>query len=67
MKANLLRAELVARDMQITSLAETMGVNPQTLYNKISGRTQFTVDEAVQICDILGIVDNEKKASIFLT
>lgn len=67
MKANLLRAEIVARDMTIASLAEAIGMKLKTMYNKMNGGSQFTVDEAVRICDVLNISDDEKKVHIFLT
>lgn len=67
MKANLLRAEIVARDMTIASLAEAIGMKLKTMYNKMNGGSQFTVDEAVRICDVLKISDDEKKVHIFLT
>lgn len=67
MKANLLRAEIVARNMTVASLSEAIGMKQKTMYNKMNGGSQFTVDEAVRICDALKIVDEAKKVQIFLS
>ena len=67
MRANLLRSEIVAKDMTVTSLAEAIGMKPKTMYNKINGTSQFTVDEVIRICAALKIVDATKKVSIFLS
>ena len=67
MRANLLRSEIVANDMTVTSLAEAIGMKPKTMYNKMNGSSQFTIDEAVKICSVLKIVDASKKCLIFLS
>lgn len=67
MRANLLRSEIIANNMTVTSLAETVDMKPKTLYNKINGTSQFTVDEVVKICDALRINDAAKKCLIFLS
>ena len=67
MKANLLRSEIVANDMTVSSLAEAIGMKPKTMYNKMNGVSQFTIDEVIKICAALKIVDAAKKVLIFLT
>ena len=67
MKANLLRAEIAANDMTVASLSKAVGMKPKTMYNKMNGTSQFTVDEVVRICAVLKIVDAAKKVLIFLT
>lgn len=67
MRANLLRGEIVSQGMTVTSLAEAIDMKPKTLYNKLNGNSQFTVDEAIKICNVLNINDAGKKASIFLS
>ena len=67
MQANLLRGEIVSKGMTVKSLADAIGMKHKTLYNKINGSSQFTVDEAIEICTVLKIDDGSKKASIFLT
>lgn len=67
MKANLLRAEIVANDMTIASLSKAVGMKTKTMYNKMNGSSQFTVDEVIKICAALKIVDAAKKVHIFLS
>lgn len=66
MKANVLRGEIVAHGMTVSSLAEAIKMRPKTLYNKLNGNSQFTIDEAVEICRVLEITDANRKAFIFL-
>ena len=67
MQANLLKAEIVANEKTIPSLADEVGIKPKTMYNKINGQSQFTVDEVKRICSVLRIEDPVKKCLIFLT
>lgn len=67
MQANLLRAEIVANEKTVTSLADEVGMKPKTMYNKINGQSQFTVDEVIKICSVLRIKDPVKKCLIFLS
>ena len=67
MRANLLRSEIVANNMTITSLAESVDMKPKTMYNKMNGTSQFTVDEVIKICEALRITDAAKKCLIFLS
>ena len=48
-----LRAELARRNMSIPQFAELTGIKTSTLYDKMNGRTAFTLDEAILIRDIL--------------
>lgn len=66
MQANLLRGEIVSKGMSVASLAEAIGMKPKTMYNKLNGNSQFTIEEAKAICSVLDIQGAEKKASIFL-
>lgn len=36
-------------------IAELLNISPQSLSNKLGGRCQFSVNEAVTLCDVLGI------------
>ena len=67
MQSNLLRGEIISKGMTVKMLADTIGMKPKTFYNKLNGTSQFTVDEAIKICDVLQIYDGSKKAIIFLT
>lgn len=50
-----LRAELARRNITIPKLAELTGIKTSTLYDKMNGRTAFTLDEAILIRDILDL------------
>ena len=67
MQANLLRGEIISKGMTVKTLADAIGMKPKTFYNKLNGTSQFTVDEAIEICAVLKIEDGAKKAFIFLT
>lgn len=36
------------------SIADRLGCTPETLKNKLDGITQFTLDEAFELADIIG-------------
>ena len=52
MYGNLAR---VLRERKITmkAYAEFLGVSEKTIQNKMSGRTEFTLDEALKTCAII--------------
>lgn len=50
-----LRAELARKDISIPRLAELTGIKTTTLYDKYSGRTAFTLEEAAKIRDVLDL------------
>jgi len=66
MQANLLKGKIMAAGYTQRSLAKKLNISDNTLSNKINGKTSFTCDEAVTICNLLSIVDNNEKAHIFL-
>lgn len=45
----------VLRERKITmkAYAEFLGVSEKTIQNKMSGRTEFTLDEALKTCSII--------------
>ena len=49
------------------SLAQAIGKSENTLSNKMSGKTPFTTDEVLAICDSLHIIDNGERAQNFLS
>lgn len=67
MKANLLKAEMAARGMSLRELAEKADISRSTLSAKMNGQRSFDTDEAVRICEILSITDNQRKVEIFLS
>lgn len=50
---NEFRAALVRRGMSVTELANKLNINPVTLYRKMTGKSEFTRKEIVEICDCL--------------
>ena len=67
MKANLLRAEMAMKGMSQREVAEKARISKSAFSAKINEQRPFDTDEAVRICDVLGISDNAKKVEIFLT
>ena len=67
MHGNLLRAELALKGMSQREVAEKAKISKSAFSAKINGQRPFDTDEAVRVCDVLGIVDNAKKVEIFLT
>lgn len=67
MLANRLKGKIVEAGFSQRALAAQMGMTKNTLNNKINGKTPFNLNEAKQLCEILGIHDDAEKAHIFLT
>lgn len=67
MQTNLLRAEIAAQGMSQREVAEKARISRSAFSAKINGQRPFDTDEAVRVCDVLGIIDNAKKVQIFLT
>lgn len=44
-----LKAEMARRNIKVTDLASSIGVTPKTVYNRLSGRTEFTLSEMLTI------------------
>ena len=61
-----LKAAIVEVGYTQQTLAQKLKMSPNTLSFKITGKTNFDIEEATQICEILGISDGAKKAAIFL-
>lgn len=66
MKRNLLKAKIVENGLTMEELADKISVSRTTLFYKMSGKTQFTLDEVVKMCDVLNIRTPEEKTNIFL-
>lgn len=58
MNANKLKAKLVENGLNVELLAKQMGLNPQTVYNKINN-DGFKMSEARKIGDILHLTSVE--------
>lgn len=62
-----LKAVMVELGFSQVSLASQLGMSKNTLNAKLNGRAKITVDEAKELCDVLGLTDNKIKCEIFLT
>ena len=63
---NLLRSKLVACGYTQESLARTMKMSKNTLSAKITGKSSFSLDEVLDLCDLLHIESDREKCEIFL-
>ncbi len=61
-----LKAAIVEAGYTQQSLAEKLKMSPNTLSFKMTGKSNFDIEEATKICEILGISDGAQKAAIFL-
>ncbi len=61
-----LRAAIIEAGYTQQTLAEKLKMSPNTLSFKITGKSNFDIEEATRICDLLGIKDGAQKAAIFL-
>lgn len=48
-------------------LAEELDISPNSLSSKITGKSEFTLREARNVCECLDIADLSKRAELFLT
>lgn len=48
-----LKAEIARKGITKTELAEKIGIHYNSLNNKINGVTNFSIEEAFRICDLL--------------
>lgn len=66
LKYKKLCARCVLCGISLSDLAVKIGMHPATIYRRVHGETPFTVDEVKKIGAVLGIVDDEEFADIFL-
>lgn len=67
MMISKLKGKIVEAGYTQRALAAELGMSKNTLNNKITGKTSFNMDEAMRLCELLGIQDNAEKAQIFLS
>ena len=65
--SNLLNGKIMAAGHTQRSLAPKVGMSPNSLNAKISGRNKFDTEEIGKICKALGITDPREKCDIFLS
>lgn len=63
MKYPMVQAYATLKGVTLDSVAEKLNITRRTLYNKINGRSEFSLDESRKICEILGYSADQ----IFLT
>ncbi len=63
---NLLRSETIKRGYKDADIAKALKISKQAYNKKLRLKTKITTDDAMIICDFLGIVDKSLKAEIFL-
>jgi len=61
-----LRGAIAEKGLSQSVVARKINMHPNTLSSRMLGKSQFTVNEAASICDILGISDDCVRARIFL-
>ncbi|MBQ4544086.1 MAG: helix-turn-helix transcriptional regulator [Oscillospiraceae bacterium] len=61
-----LRGRMAEMGYSQTSLAKHLQINKNTLNAKMNGRSDFSVDDALKICNALNISDDKMKCEIFL-
>lgn len=66
MKSNKLKARMVEKGYSQRSLADELGMNKNTLNNKLNGKYEFLFSEAVKVCRLLEITDPATALEIFL-
>lgn len=54
-----LRAALGLKGLTMADLAQSVGINPATLYRKLNGQSHFYLHEARSICQVLGVRNME--------
>lgn len=65
MNTQLLKGKMAEAGYTQQKLAQAIGVVPQTLSRKLQGKRQFTVGEALAICEVLHI-NQDQRSAIFL-
>ena len=50
---NEFKAQLARQGLNVSTLAENVGLDPATLYRKMNGEVQFTVGDVEEIRDAL--------------
>lgn len=64
-KAELLKAQMVAKGINAEELADKIGINTITLYRKMNGKTEFTRSEMQIIKAIFNLNKGEMDAIFF--
>ncbi|CAC9931757.1 hypothetical protein PEPNEM18_01075 [Aedoeadaptatus nemausensis] len=63
--SNALKSVLIKSGHNIEWLADQLGYTPANMYKKLSGETRITLNEVVQMRDILNLSDEQTKEIFF--
>lgn len=59
MAHELLKEEITKKRVYIKEIAEALGVTPQCVTNKLSGKSDFYVGEAYKVLELLGLNESD--------
>lgn len=62
---DLLREKIEDSGMTVVAIAKKAGIKRETLYNKMSGRSEFTASEMVALSRVLRLTMEERDAIFF--
>lgn len=48
-----LRGEVIAKGLTLKIVAAELGITPQSLSEKLRGKTEFTLGEMIKVCNLL--------------
>ena len=60
-----LRKTIQESGLKISAISEQMSIARETLYNKLNGKTEFTVSEIIAISNILGLTKTQRDNIFF--
>lgn len=66
MNINKLKGKIVEKEMNIETLALTIGIDRSSLYRKLNNAEKITLGEAIRMKDVLEMSDDEA-CEIFLS
>lgn len=60
MNCDMLKGRMREKKVTQEALAEQIGINKNTMYNKLNGNSSFTVEEAKKISEVLRLNQIER-------
>ncbi|MBR3960845.1 MAG: helix-turn-helix transcriptional regulator [Clostridia bacterium] len=66
MNSNKLLGAMAEKGITQKELAKKLGISKNTVNSKINGKGHFDTEQAIKICEILGVDEPERKVEIFL-
>lgn len=61
-----IRDIIKASGMKAKFVAKVLGMSPQSLHNKLSGRTEFKVGEMQAFCKLFELTETQRKSIFFV-